>query len=135
MSAKPETTFIGGVHKLFPPGRKNPYWMKNSNLYTSGIPDCWYSGERDLWVEYKFIVLPKRGGTEIKCDLSELQLEWIRERRKEGRDIAVIGCKEGGLILLNGEWEETYTLDQIKDRISSRREIAQWIMGFTRNHL
>ena len=99
--SKPETAFTAGVHKHLPPGREDPYWMKNNNLYTSGIWDVWYSGPfRDLWVEYKFIELPKRAGTPIYPGLSELQLDWGRNRQVEGRNLAVvIGCKEGGIIL------------------------------------
>lgn len=131
MSAKPETTFTGSVHKHLPPGRKNPYWMKNSNTYTSGIWDCWYSGTAaDLWVEYKFITVPARGDTIIKPELSALQTEWGRDRRKEGRNMAVIiGCKDGGVIFEDLEWESPITAAAFKVRVQSRKEIADWIIS------
>lgn len=130
MSAKAETTFIGGVHKHLPPGRKDPYHMKNSNTYTAGIFDCWYSGTADdLWIEYKFIVVPKRGDTLIVPNLSELQLDWGRKRRKEGRNVAVIvGCKDGGVIFEDLEWESEITAAAFKVRVQSRKELADWII-------
>lgn len=127
--SKPETTFIGSVHKHLPPGRKNPYWMKNHNAYTGGVWDCWYSGAADLWVEYKFIVVPKRGDTMILPDLSGLQTDWGRDRLAEGRNLAVIvGCKEGGVIFENLEWEAEIASAAFKVRIMDRRELAQWII-------
>lgn len=133
MSAKQETTFIGGVHKKLPPGRVNPYWMKNSNTYTAGIWDVWYSGSAaDLWVEYKFIEVPKRGDTLILPNLSELQLKWGRDRAREGRNVAVIvGCKEGGVIFENQEWESEMSASAFKVMIRSREELAKWIMAYT----
>lgn len=131
MSQKQETVFIGAVHKYLPPGRVNPYWMKNSNTYTAGIWDCWYSGTAaDLWIEYKFIMLPKRGDTLILPNLSALQLDWGRQRRKEGRNVVVIvGCKEGGVIFENLEWETEITADAFKARIQSREQVADWIIA------
>jgi hypothetical protein len=132
--SKPETTFTAGVHKHLPPGREDPYWMKNNNLYTSGIWDVWYSGPfRDLWVEYKFIELPKRDDTMIDFGLSELQKQWGRDREREGRNLAVIvGCKEGGVILRGPSvWEPTMTRERFAGLLVSRKNIAQWIMDFT----
>lgn len=132
MSRKPENTFIGAVHKHLPPGRKDPYWMKNSNDYTAGIFDVWYSGAcRDLWVEYKFIALPKRPTTLILPELSALQLDWGRQRRAEGRNVAVIvGCKEGGVIFEDQSWECEISTAAFKANIRSRKEIADWIMQY-----
>ena len=133
MSSKPETTFTQSVHKHLPPGRKDPYWMKNNNLYTSGIFDVWYSGPaRDLWVEYKFIELPKRASTLIDIGLSELQKDWGKDRMAEGRNLAVIiGCKDGGVILTGGMWNHSLTRDKFQSHLMSRKDIAQWIIGVT----
>lgn len=130
MSSKPETTFTKAVNDKLPPGRHDPYWMKNNNQYTSGIWDVWYSGNvADLWVEYKFIVLPKGGDVIIKPQLSKLQEDWGWERHAEGRNMAVIiGCKEGGVVFENLEWESEITAAAFKVRIQSRLELAGWIM-------
>jgi len=131
--AKPETTFTTSVHNHLPPGRRAPYWMKNNNLYTSGIWDVWYSGAaRDLWVEYKFTTMPKRADTLVDVTLSPLQVDWGMDRHEEGRDLAVIvGFKEGGIILLHREWEEPITQAEAIARLMSRKEIAQWIIDVT----
>jgi hypothetical protein len=133
VSAKPETSFIAGVHKHLPPGREDPYWMKNNNIYTAGIWDVWYSGAAaDLWIEYKFEVLPKRPDTLVPIQLSALQEDWGRKRLKEGRNLAVIvGCKEGGVIFQDLEWESEITQAAFKARIMSRADIARWIMQQT----
>lgn len=133
MAQKPETTFTASVHKHLPPGREKPYWMKNSNAYTAGIWDCWYSSDAaDLWVEYKFIVLPKRDTTLIEPDLSELQLKWGRDRYAEGRNLAVIvGCKEGGVILWDKDWENPIPTAEFKQDLLSRKELADWIINYT----
>jgi len=131
--SKPETTFTASVHKYLPPGRQDPYWMKNNNLYTSGIWDVWYSGRaRDLWVEYKFVELPKRASTLIEPGLSELQKDWGKDRMAEGRNLAVIvGSKDGGVILTGGMWKHPLTCEKFKAHMMSRKDIAQWIMGVT----
>ena len=63
--AKPETVFTNSVHTHL--DRATLYWMKNHNEYVGGVFDCWYSGKgdssTDLWIEYKFVVLPKRDAT------------------------------------------------------------------------
>ena len=135
MSHGPETTFIGSVHRHLPVGL---YRMKNHNQYNGGIADCWYSGKRDLWVEYKFLQVPKRDDTEIllaypnKKMLSPLQQDWLRERHLEGRNVAVIvGCKEGGAIFLNLEWEVKLTAKQFRERLVSRKDVAAWITDKT----
>lgn len=133
MASTPENTFIAGVHKYLPAGRVDPYWMKNNNIYTAGIWDCWYSGmARDLWVEYKFEKLPKRPGTIVPIDLSALQLDWGKARHEEGRDLAVIvGCELGGVIFVNREWEQPLTAAEFVERAIPRREVAAWIMQAT----
>lgn len=96
MSRQPENTFIASVHKFLP---RELYRQKNHNQYNGGIADVWYSGPKaDLWVEYKFEVLPKRDDTIVPIDLSPLQREWLTSRHGEGRNVGVVvGCKEGGV--------------------------------------
>jgi hypothetical protein len=130
MASKPETTFYTGVHKHLPP---KLYRMKTFNPYIGGPWDFWFSGrDSDLWVEDKFVVLPKREETLIDINLSGLQLNWGKERLAEGRNLAVIvGCKEGGLILLNQEWEESLCRAEFAERLRSRAETARWITETT----
>ncbi len=124
--ATPENTFIASVHKHLP---VDLYRMKNHNQYNGGIPDVWYSGNAaDLWVEYKYIAVPKRPDTLITIDLSELQKNWLRCRHDEGRRVAVvIGSKTGGVVLEGDSWDYTYTADRFSRLLFSRKDLADWI--------
>lgn len=130
MASKPETTFYTGVHKHLPPSLHRE---KMCNPYRGGTWDFWFSGATDLWIEYKFVVLPKRDSTLIDITLSELQIDWGRGRLAEGRNLAVIvGCKEGGVVLLNEQWAKPMVCGLFKERIQSRAEIARWIINATK---
>lgn len=100
--------------------------MKNNNPYVSGVPDCWYSAEGggDMWIEYKFVQrIPVR--SLVKVELSALQRQWLSERYKEGRQLAVIlGCKEGGVLLNDLEWESDINPNEFHTRLQDRRAIA-----------
>jgi hypothetical protein len=121
MSSKPETTFYSGIHKHLSP---EVYRMKLNNPFIGGVPDCWYSGKSgDMWIEYKFVVLPKRDDTLIKIELSELQKEWLTHRFFEGRNVGVIvGCKEGGVVL--SDWLTPIRTDEFRKQLLTRKELA-----------
>lgn len=126
--AKPENSFISGVHNYV-----RCYAMKNHNEYVGGIADCWYSGtKRDLWIEYKFIVVPKLDATMIVPKLSPLQLQWLTDRHDEGRHIqVVIGCKEGGVVLSHPlEWASGLTAGTFRKRVVTRTQLANDIDTF-----
>lgn len=126
--SKPESTFIGGVHKHLP---RSLYRIKNNNLYNSGQPDCWYSGNKsDLWVEYKFVVVPKRGDTSVALTLSELQRHWLLARHSEGRNVGVIvGCKSGGVWLPGTTWDQVFSAAEFQLKIETRVTIAAKIIA------
>lgn len=130
MSTKPESALILSIHRHLP---DKLYRMKNHNQFISGPADVWYSGcEGDIWIEYKFETLPKRSDTTIQPNCSRLQLDWLRDRHKEGRNVAVIlGCREGGVIYQNLEWETFMTKDEFVKRIQTRAQLAQWIVDQT----
>lgn len=121
--AKPESTFIGSVHKHLP---ASLYRIKNNNMYNSGQPDCWYSGNKsDLWVEYKFVVVPKLDLTLIIPSLSELQRNWLVSRHDEGRKVAVIiGCKEGGVWLPGIAWNRNFSAGEFRFKTETRATLA-----------
>lgn len=136
MAAKPETTFTASVHKHLPP-LSHLYRMKNNNQFNSGIADVWYSGKRDLWVEYKFTVLPKRDTTVIDLvggknpPISALQQSWLRDRHDEGRNVwVIVGCKEGGVIYQHRDWEIPFTFGLLRPWIKTRAEVARLITEF-----
>lgn len=130
MASKPETTFYESIHRHLPP---ELHREKMHNPFRGGTFDQWYSGKnKDLWVEYKFIVLPKRPATLVVCNLSKLQLDWGRKRLAEGRNVHVImGSKEGGVILYPTEWSDSLSAGDFARRTVSRQKIAEWIIHQT----
>jgi hypothetical protein len=133
----PENTFIAAVHRHLPP-ESELYRMKNHNTYNGGIADCWYSGVRDLWIEWKFIVVPKRDDTLIdlhagkKPSMSVLQADWLRRRSLEGRNVWVgIGSADGGVLLKNRRyWESTFDAAYFRHQLKSRKDLAAEIAAF-----
>lgn len=138
MAAKPETTFYQSVHRHLPP-ESELHREKMNNPYRGGTFDHWYDGPGgDLWVEWKFIELPKRPGTVIdlvtprgkkmESPLSALQQQWGRDRYSNGRDVwVIVGCKEGGVIFEALRWEVPITTAEFKQSMLSRQQIAQRI--------
>ena len=133
----PENTFIASVHRHLP---ADIYRMKNHNQYNGGIADVWYSGKQDLWIEYKFIVVPKRDNTIIdlinkppKGDsvISSLQQKWLKDRNAEGRNVGIIvGSKEGGVWFHKDAWEHVYTAANFRSWLQIRQQLAQSIEAF-----
>lgn len=135
MSKGPENTFIAAVHKHLPHAL---YRMKNHNQYNGGIADVWYSGACDLWVEYKFITVPKRPDTVIDLTtgknppLSNLQQDWLRGRHHEGRNVGVIvGSKDGGVWFPGLAWDCAYSAHWFRTQLRSRKELADIIIAST----
>ena len=136
MSSGPENRFIASIHRLLP---EAVYRMKNHNPYHGGIADCWYSGNAgDLWVEYKFIQLPKRPGTVIDlCSgnhptISALQQEWLEGRHKEGRNVGVIiGFGTQGLWLPGLLWQQPMTAEAAQQAALSKKALATQIINTT----
>ena len=126
---KQETLYINSIHRLLPVGLHHE---KMCNPFRRGTADVWYSGELDLWVEYKYIVeLPKKA--DVKFDLSPLQIKWLRERHSEGRNVAVIvGASVGGIVMKHPDiWEQPLPVFDFGLRARTKKEIAQWIVAET----
>ncbi len=128
--ATPENTFIGSVHRHLP---VSLYRMKNHNQYNGGIADAWYSGPKsDLWIEYKFVKIPKRGSTPVVIDLSDLQKEWLKCRHEEGRNVGVIvGSVKGGVWMPGVSWQAAYTAETFTAKVLSRQVLASMIGDLT----
>lgn len=126
MSLKPETKFIAKVHKLLPAWL---YHVKMANPFVGGIPDQWYSGTKaDLWVEYKWV--EKTPTKPFTPKLSALQLIWLGNRCREGRNVVVIvGFPDGGCIFTNWAWEHSVTVTPRATKTTE--EIAQFIINQT----
>ena len=134
MSKGPENTFIASVHRHLPVAL---YRMKNFNQYNGGIADCWYSGpDGDLWVEYKYLEVPKRDDTAIDlCGpkfLSALQQDWLQGRYSEGRRVGVIlGSKDGGMWFPDLSWQQPTTAGHFRTWAISRQALAANIVLIT----
>lgn len=135
MSQGPENTFIGSVHRHLPP---DLYRMKNHNQYNGGIADVWYSSVKDLWVEYKFVSVPKRDDTMLDLvngknpSISYLQQEWLSARHAEGRQLGVIvGSKDGGVWFPGVSWNRTYSAHYFRSQLLDRKALAQLIVRLT----
>lgn len=128
MSSKPETTYYRNIHKLLP---KELHCEKMNNPYRGGTADVWYSGMADdLWVEYKYIAKPpKRAPIVIASELSPLQLEWLRGRYIEGRNVCVIlGTPLNGFIYEAREWEtKNLFIDELMANGLSKQAVADYI--------
>lgn len=131
--SKPENTFIAAVHRHLP---VSVYHEKMANPYRGGTADVWYDGRfRDLWVEYKFLVLPKRAGTTISLVagkdpmLSVLQQKWLGDRAKNGRDVwVIVGCAAGGVIMRQpSEWLGDWRTDCFTANLLDRKGLARAI--------
>jgi hypothetical protein len=142
MAAKPETTFTTSVHRHLPPVTE--FWReKMANPYRGGGADYWYSGRgkksRDLWVEWKFVRLPKRDDTIVDLvngkdpPLSYLQQSWLRDRHLEGRHVWVIVGTDanGGVIFTDLSWERPLPRHSFVSRMLTRSAIAEEILRFT----
>lgn len=133
--AGPENTFIASVHRHLP---KELYILKNHNQYNGGIADVWYSGKRDLWVEYKFIVVPKRDDTLVDLvggknpPISYLQQDWLGKRHDEGRNVGVIvGSKDGGVWFPGISWACTYDAHWFRCHTVPRNVLAKTLLALT----
>ena len=126
MSRGPENTFITGLKKHLPP---ELYVLKNNNQFHAGVPDLWISGPKaDIWLEVKFIVVPKRPDTQIKIELSELQKNWLKSRHAEGRSVAVVvGSKDGGALFTGDSWDKNVTAGDFIKLVLPRTALAKAI--------
>lgn len=124
MSAKPENSFIRGVHRFLP----RTHTEKTNNPFRAGTADVWYSGDKgDLWIEYKFIEkIPK--SPKILPDLTPRQLRWLNNRFDEGRNVAVVlGTPAGGVIYRNKDWSIPLDSDTLSGLVVPKDEVARWI--------
>jgi hypothetical protein len=134
MSSGPETRFIASVQKHLP-AVDEFYRMKNHTQYNAGIADSWYDGSRrDLWVEWKWVELPKQPDTIIdvmagkKPSLSKLQQDWIEGRRANGRNVwIIIGCKEGGVLYSHSQMPVAVRTADFVSRCHPRAQLASFI--------
>jgi len=140
MSRKPENKFMDAVHKQL--DDSVIYKMKITPAFSSGEFDVFYEGHaRDLFVEYKFVELPKRGSTMIHIErlLSERQLRWgdRRVERTASSDrippYLAIGCREDdryyGVLLQYMKDMMPINTETFKANLSPAKDIANRILS------
>lgn len=126
----PENTFIRSVHAKLP---AYIYREKQHNAYRGGTPDCFYEHVRMRWIEYKFVVLPKRDDTIIVPGLSALQIDWLERNHRNGHGpLVIVGCgvgrKAGGVVIDTPKtWVQGMPCAQFKAALLSRQELADFI--------
>ena len=92
-----EHGFIKSIHRTLP---KEVYRWKINDNFAGGVADAYYSGKvGDLWVEYKYVKLPKRPESKVDFGASAQQIDWLCTRIDEGRNVyLVVGSEKGTLI-------------------------------------
>lgn len=123
-----EHGFIQAVHRMLP---KEVYKWKIADRYTAGIPDCMYITDsgRIVFVEYKYLkVLPRT----LKPLATELQQYWLTQRANQNVKVAlVVGVGKQTLILINHEWSQTFTRDELSNKLQPRSAIIEFITDET----
>lgn len=111
--------------------KKELSWIwKIHDAFAGGVLDAYYEGyKNDLWVEYKWVNLPKRNTTIIDLSnpdkyLSKLQQRWIHRRVALKRDdvVVIAGHAQGCNLYFNEEWLEPRTREDFLARSVSVKE-------------
>jgi len=133
----PETKFIQSIHrKLQPVKAREPfYYIKLQVSGNNGVPDCWYSGEAgDLWVEYKWVPerdFPVRDSSSINVSLSGNQIEWLRKRHIEGRNVCCIVGSPKGHVVLQYPIPEKISVAYFMSSAVDTQAVVDYILGIT----
>jgi hypothetical protein len=129
----PETLYTNRIRRRCLKAAPELYHMKNQAGHTSGIPDLWFSGDKqDLWVEMKWEDRTIKTERAFLATLSPLQQRWLDARYAQGRSVGVItGHAGGGLIQLDGAWNEPMTTADFLNALRPIDEIVAWIIQQT----
>ena len=126
MASNPEATFARYIHsrvdkKIHSEGMSNPY--------RGGTPDRYFEARQVLWVEWKFLrELPKRQ-FKLYEKVSPLQHKWLDRCYMNGHQCCVIvgfGSSDV-LIATDMQWHDTFTREQLDEKLITRKEAIQWI--------
>lgn len=121
-----EHGFIKAVHRHLSP---EVYRWKIHDTYTGGVPDALYLGPAgSLWVEYKYVKLPKRATTYIPFGLSILQALWLtRAINWKQSAIVVVGFEKSAIALTDPELFTGSTKNELEKEAISFKEVAKLI--------
>lgn len=96
-----EHGYVRKIHKkLKATKRLKRVWKINDN-FQGGVPDAFYLGSDELWIEYKYLKqLPKRKTTLVVPDTSDLQVLWLKDLQESGKNAwCVVGHPGGAWII------------------------------------
>lgn len=106
-------------------------WKINDD-YAGGVPDaCYFGPASTLWVEYKYLVIPKRDSTIIDLTdknryLTALQQDWLTNLYLFNISHAVIvGSPEGGVVFPGNSWKTPITTKEFRSRVIPKNKIAE----------
>jgi len=125
-----EHSFVKAVHRHLP---KELIRWKIRDTFTGGVPDAYYCGpSSSLFVEYKFIKLPKRSSTIVKLNLSALQLEFLGKLNSFHQPAAVIvgfisNNNNFSIFLSDAVWTKPLSVAYYSENKISVTNIAQRI--------
>ena len=121
-----EHGFIKAVHRHLSP---EVYRWKIHDTYTGGVPDAFYMGPAgSLWVEYKYVKLPKRDTTTVTFGLSMLQISWLTRAQSYGQLVAVIvGFERSAVVVTDPQYFGGLTKRQLHEEALSFQQTAGWI--------
>lgn len=121
-----EHGFIKAVHRHLSP---EVYRWKIHDTYTGGVPDAFYCGPAgSLWVEYKYIKLPKRKTTMVTFGLSKLQQIWLTRVGLYGQTtLLVVGWAQSAQVFYGPNIKTTSTQDELVQNPYDFKELATLI--------
>ena len=125
-----EHSFVKSIHRSLP---SQIYRWKIHDTYTAGVPDALYAGPSGiLFVEYKWVNLPKRDTTNINLGLSALQINWLNRFHLYGHSVMVaVGTAYGVLALSDKCWLDNFNNSQVKDLSVTKANFTQLILEAT----
>jgi len=129
-----EHSYIKAIHNRLP---SSVYKWKINDNFHGGVADAYYSGNGgDLWIEYKYISNPpKKPTTVIKTCLTDQQLNWLKTRQSEGRNVALVigmaapfGYKFKDNLIIT-DLDQVITLETFSSSAIDKRGVAEYIMN------
>ena len=103
---------------------------KIHDTYTGGVPDAWYAGPAGtLFVEYKYVLLPKKSTTRIKVGLSAQQRLFLNRLIEYHLPCVIIVAHQTGAAIFSPTEVDNGLLKESFSTPLSVSEIADWITG------
>lgn len=123
-----EHGFVRSVHRQLSP---DVFVWKINDKYAGGVPDAFYAGPaRCLFVEYKYVKLPKRDTTLVKTSLSEQQKLWLDRMLGMDKQVALVIGSVLGSIIIDKNWDHPIPTGLFRQHAMSTQAVAQWISSF-----